>query len=123
MTLAIAVLGLLVLALGALGVARPRSLMTLVERPWRSRAGLYVAVAFRAVVGVLLLAAASGTRFPWIVGAIGVLSVAAAVTLPVLGYERLRKQVDWWMARPDGFVRGWSVAACLFGAFLVLAAV
>jgi hypothetical protein len=122
MRVAVALLGLFVLGLGVLGVARPGALIGLVERPWRSHTGLYLAVAFRGALGVLLLAAASSTRFPWAIGALGVLALAAAVSLPLLGYERLRKLVDWWLARPAGFVRAWSLAACAFGAFLVWAA-
>jgi hypothetical protein len=121
MTLAVAAFGVFVLALGALGVARPTALIGLVERPWRSRAGLVLAVAFRAALGVLLIAAASSTRFPWLIGSLGVLSLAAAVSAPFLGYERLRRFVEWWMARPAGFVRAWSLAACVFGAFLIYA--
>jgi hypothetical protein len=122
MRLSIAALGLLVFILGALGVSRPSTLIGLVERPWRSPAGLYLAVALRAALGVLLLAAASSTRFPWAVGALGVLSLTAAVSLPFLGYERLRSFVEWWVARPGGFVRAWSLVACAFGAFLIYAA-
>ena len=122
MRVAVALLGLFVLALGALGAARPATLIAWVERPWRSRKGLYLAVAFRAALGILLLAAASSTRFPWAIGALGVLSLAAAVSLPLLGYERLHRFVAWWMDRPEGFIRGWSLAACLFGAFLAWAA-
>jgi hypothetical protein len=122
MRIAIAAVGLLVLALGAVGVSRPAALVGLVERPWRSRAGLYLAVAFRAALGVLLIAAASSTRFPWVIGGLGVLSLVAAVSLPFLGYERLRRFVEWWVARPGGFVRGWSIVACAFGAFLIYAA-
>jgi hypothetical protein len=119
---AVAALGLLVFALGALGVARPRGLLQLVERPWRSRAGLYLAVAFRAVLGVALIAAASSTRYPWAIGAIGVLALVAAVAIPLLGYERCRRFVEWWLARSGGFVRATALAACAFGAFLVYAA-
>ena len=115
--------GLVILILGVLGVVRPRSLMNFVERPWRSRSGLNLAVILRLVYGVFLLAAASSTRFPWIIGALGVLSLIAAVSLLFLGYERSRKFVEWWMARPDGFVRGWSLVAGVFGAFLIYAAV
>jgi hypothetical protein len=122
MTVAIASLGLLVLVLGVLGVARPAALIGLVERPWRSHAGLYIAVVFRAALGVLLIAGASSTRFPWVIGGLGVLSLVAAVTIPLLGYERLRKFVEWWVARPGSFVRGWSLVACVFGAFLIYAA-
>jgi hypothetical protein len=122
MRVAIAAFGLFVLALGVLGVARPAALIGLVERPWRSRAGFHVAVGLRAVLGVLLLAAASSTRFPRVIGALGVLSLIAAVSIPLLGYERLRRFVEWWVARPADFVRAWSLLACAFGSFLIYAA-
>jgi hypothetical protein len=123
MSIAVAAVGLIIFMLGVLGVARPRTLIGLVDRPWRSRGGLYLAVAIRIALGVLLLAAASSTRFPWTVGALGIVSLAAAVSIPLLGYERLRKFVEWWLVRGDGFVRAWSLVACLFGAFLIYAVV
>jgi hypothetical protein len=123
MGIAIAAIGLLVLVLGVLGVARPPALIGLVDRPWRTRAGLYLAMAFRAALGVLLVAAASSTRFPWAIGVLGVLSLVTAASIPFLGYERLRKFVEWWAARPKGFVRAWSLVACAFGAFLIYAAI
>lgn len=122
MRVALAAVGLLILALGMLGVVRPAALMGLIERPWRSRVGLYLAVAFRAVLGVFLVAAASSSRFPWLIGGLGVLALLAAIAFPLLGYARMRRFVDWWMARPAGFVRGWALAACAFGALLVYAA-
>lgn len=122
MRLALAAVGLLVFALGAFGVARPSALIGLVERPWRSPAGLYLAVGVRAALGVLLIAAAASSRFPWLIGGIGVVALIAAVAFPLLGYERMRRFVEWWMARPAGFVRGWALVACAFGALLVYAA-
>ena len=122
MTLAIATVGLLILALGVVGLARPASLMSLVERPWTSRTGFYVAIAVRAAFGILLVAAASSTRFPWAIGALGVLSLIAAVLIPVLGYDRIRRFVAWWVARPTGVVRIWACGACAFGGFLIYAA-
>jgi hypothetical protein len=121
MRAAVAAVGLFILVLGVLGVARPATLVGLVERPWRSHAGLYLAVGFRAALGILLLAGASSTRFPWVIGVLGVLSLVAAVSIPLLGYELLRKFVEWWVARPAGFVRTWSLVACAFGAFLLYA--
>lgn len=122
MTVAVAGLGLLIFAAGALGLARPTALMALVERPWRTRAGLVLAVVVRVVVGVVLLTAASSTRFPWWIGGLGALSLVAGALLPLLGYQQLRRFIDWWQAQPDGFVRAWSLVACGFGAFLVYAA-
>lgn len=121
MRAAIAVIGLLILALGVLGVARPRMLIGLVGRVWATRVGLVAALAIRAAFGILLIAAATSTRFPWTIAVIGMVSLLAAVSLPLLGYERLRKFVAWWAARPNGFVRAWSLLACVFGAFLIYA--
>lgn len=123
MTVAVAVFGLLIFGVGMLGLVQPLALISLVERPWRSHTGLYLAITFRAVLGVLLVAAASETRFPWILRALGVLSLITAVLIPVLGYARLRSFVDWWSARPEGFIRAWCFVACAFGGFLIYAAV
>lgn len=122
MRIALVAIALVIFLLGALGVVWPRALMSMVDRPWRSSAGLYVAVAIRGVFGVLLVVAADGTRFPWTVRVLGIVSLVAAVSLPLLGYERVRKFITWWLARPDAFVRAWSVVACAFGAFLAYAA-
>ena len=42
----------------------------------------------------------------------------AAVVLPLLGRERLRPMIDWWISRPGGFIRAWSLVAVAFGVFL-----
>lgn len=123
MNVAIAAFGLFVFAMGLLGVIQPTGLMSIVERPWQTPLGLYMAVIFRLALGLLLLAGASQTRFPWVVGSLGVVSLMAAVAIPLIGYERLRRFVAWWLERPPGFIRGWAIAACLFGAFLIYAAV
>jgi hypothetical protein len=122
MSAAVAAFGWLVAGLGVLGVVRPAALMGLVERPWRSPAGLYLAFAIRAALGVLLVAAASSTRFPRIIGALGLVSLAAAALIPALGHARMRRFVEWWAARPAGLLRALSAGACAFGAFLVYAA-
>ncbi len=123
MTIAIATIGLLVFALGVVGLVQPASLLGLVERPWRSRAGLYGAIAFRAAFGILLVTAASGTHFPRTLGALGLLSLVSAALIPLLGFDRMRRFIDWWLARPPGGVRIWSCVACAFGGFLVYAVV
>jgi hypothetical protein len=123
MTFAIAAVGILIAALGLLGLIRPSSLIDVLGRTWRSRTGLYVAIAFRAGLGALLIAAADLTRFPRVMTVLGVLSLATAVSLPVLGYERLNRFVQWWSARSPGFIRGWSAVACASGLFLIYAVI
>jgi len=119
---AVVAYGVLLLSLSVLGVVRPAFLIGLVERLWRSRAGLYLAVLIRIAVGVLLLAAASSTRFPGIVKVLGVLALVAAVSRLLVGHERYHKLIDWWAARGAGFTRAWSLIGALFSAFLIYVA-
>ena len=122
-TAAVTAFGLFVFILGVVGIGRPASLIAFVERPWRTRAGLYVAIVIRTILGFLLVAAASSTRFPWAIGGLGALSLIGAVAIAVLGFDRMRSFIAWWVARPPAFVQAWSFAACAFGAFLIYAAV
>jgi predicted membrane channel-forming protein YqfA (hemolysin III family) len=122
MTTVVAMFGLVIFALGVIGIVQPDSLMRLVERPWRTSAGLYLAMGLRAVLGLLLIAAAASTRFPTAIAALGVLSLVSAGLIPVLGLARIRRFVDWWLARPPAVIRLWSGVACAFGGFLVYAA-
>ena len=122
MRVALVAYGLLLLVVGVLGVVRPAALIGFVERLWRSPVGLYLAVLVRAAIGVLLLGAASSTRFPGIIQALGILALVAAVPRLIVGYGRWRTLIEWWAAR-RGFVRGWSLVPVLFGAFLIYAAV
>jgi hypothetical protein len=123
MTVIVAAVGLFVLVLGVLGLVQPATLIRLVERPWRSQAGLTLAILFRAALGILLVATASTTRFPLAIGLLGILSLLTAVAIPFLGYHRLRRFVGWWAARPPAFISAWSAVACASGAFLIYAAV
>ncbi len=123
MSIIVAAFGVFVLGLGLLGMIRPMGLMAVVDRPWRTPAGLYMAMVFRLALGVIFLAGASGTRFPRIIGGIGILSVLSAFAIPFIGYPRARRFIDWWLNQTPGFIRAWSGVACAFGAFLICAAV
>ena len=68
-----------------------------------------------------LIRAASGSRFPDALGVLGVISILAALVASALGFDRLRAFVQWWAARPAGFIRAWALVAVAFGVFLVYA--
>jgi hypothetical protein len=105
------------------GFVRPTGLVRFVEKIWQSPAGFRLAVAVRLVLGVVLVVAAPDCRFPQVVRILGILSIVAGAAAAALGHERLRSFVQWWVGRPPGFVRGWSLVAAAFGCFLVYAAV
>ena len=121
MSVIVSLFGLVIAALGILGVIRPGSLIHFVSAAWQTRAGLYLAITLRLVLGVALIGAASGSRFPDALGILGLISIVAALVASSVGFERLRTFVRWWAARPSGFVRAWALVAAGFGVFLVYA--
>jgi len=118
MTWVVALFGIVITLLGILGLVRPGSLIRLVQQPWQSQRGLYLSIGIRLVFGIVLLLAASQSRFPEAFSILGIISLAAAAVAPFLGFARLQRFVQWWANRSSGFVRGWSLVAAAFGGFL-----
>jgi hypothetical protein len=114
--------GALVCALGLLGLLRPAALLRGVEHAWRHPIGPHFAFAWRATLGVALLAGAESLRFPRALAALGVFSLAAAFGVVALGRARMLDLAAWWRARPSRDVRAAALLACGFGALLVWSA-
>ncbi len=120
MAVIVTVLGVLIAAIGLMGVLSPRSLMALVQRR-RGPARFWFAVSIRLVLGVAFLAVAPDCRAPMVVRAVGVVWIAAALGLVVLGTSRLDKFIEWWLGRSLTYVRLWASGAIAFGALLIYA--
>ncbi len=122
MSLLVALFGALIAAFAATGVASPATLLRAVSSLWSDGRGMWIAVVMRLVLGALLIVAAPDCRFPETVRVLGIIAIAAAVVLPLIGTERMNTLVAWWTARPSSFIRAWSLLGVAFGAFLVYAA-
>ena len=113
-------LGVMIVAMGLAALMAPGTLKRLLRH--LTEAGrFYIVAVLRFVIGVLFLLAAGSTRLPIFVTAVGVLSIAAGLLMPVLGAARLKAIVDWWLARGDIVLRLWGLVACAFGLLLVWA--
>jgi hypothetical protein len=77
------------------------------------------AIGIRMVIGVLLIRYAGESKYPAIIEIIGWLSIAAAVTLSVIGRRRFLNLMSWAFSllKPYGRVGGFFATA--FGGFLV----
>ena len=118
MAVIVTVLGVLIAAIGLMGVMIPRILIALVQH-WRGPVRFWFAVSIRLVLGVVFLAVAPDCRAPIVIRAIGVVSVAAALGMIVLGTARLDRFIEWWLGRPLPYVRLWASGAIAFGALLI----
>jgi hypothetical protein len=117
----VALIAVLLMGISALGVVAPERLVAGVVG-WPPESRLYVAVGTRLVLGVVFLTGASKCRLPAVIYGVGILSLAAALLLVLLGEPRLDALIRWWSEQPALAIRAWCVVGALVGALLVYAA-
>jgi hypothetical protein len=120
MTLFVTLLGALFLVISLAIFIWPgsgrRSLQNLV-----TRRAMPVLSIVRIGFGMACVLAAPSTRLPGFVWALGLLLIVSGISLPVIGFERLRRWTDWWLEKPDRDYRVWSLLGILLGALLIWA--
>src|SRR6266851_9376068 len=87
-----------VAAMGLLAIFFP-SRADDMARLFADKTGLWVATAIRAVLGLGLFASAADSKAPGILRILGGLILIVAIATPLLGLDRHRRMIDWWLAR------------------------
>lgn len=85
-----------------------------------------MAVGVRLVMGAVFILAAHDTRYPWAVRVFGIIALAAAAGLGVMGPQRLERMVQWWLGLLEDravLLRAGMACAVLLGAFFVYAGI
>jgi uncharacterized membrane protein len=111
-------LGLLIVAIGVLGVATPSVLLEF-GRSLQTTNALYIVAGVRVIFGAVLLWVAPASRTPKILRVLGVLIIVAGLFTPFFGVERSRAMFDWWSTQGPLFTRVWAIVAVVFGLFIV----
>ncbi len=119
LTWVVALFGIGIILLGVLGLVRPGNLIRVVLDAWQSRKGFYFSIGIRVVFGIVLLLAASQSRFPEVFRVLGIISLVAAMAAPFFGFHRLQRFVQKWSKRSPGRIRDWSVMVFALGVFLL----
>ncbi len=109
--------------LGAVGVVYPEVLVGLVRVFLETPTGLYAAAGIRIVSGVALFFAAPTSRAPRTLRVLGAIAIVAGLSMPVVGVEGFRSQVEWFLALGPGFLRTYAVFVLGFSALLAYALV
>jgi len=114
------VLGLVIAAIGAVGLVAPTVLLDL-GRSLQTDNALYIVAALRIMFGAILFLVASVSRTPRVLRVLGAFIIIAGVFSPFFGVERSRAMFDWWSARGSLFTRAWAMVAVAFGLFITYA--
>lgn len=118
MVLVLQIFGAFIALMGLMGLFAPAKLVGVVAALFDGMAGLWIAAGMRLVIGILMVLTASQSRFPFAFWLIGLIAIVAAVVGLLMGKDRVRKFVMWWVEKPAAFTRLWSIIAIVFGVFI-----
>jgi hypothetical protein len=105
-------------AMGVLMIVSPARANDL-TRLFADKIGLWVATAIRAILGLGLLAAAGDSKAPALLRILGGLILIVAIAMPLLGLDRHRRMIDWWLARDRKIQIICGAAAFILGLVLI----
>ena len=88
-------------------------------RLFADQIGLWVATGIRAVLGLGLLAAAGDSKTPALLRILGGLIFIVAIAMPLLGLDRHRRMIDWWLARDRKIQIVCGAASLVLGVVLI----
>jgi uncharacterized membrane protein len=107
-------------AMGVLVIVSPARSNDL-TRLFADKTGLWVATGIRAVLGLGLLAAAEDSKAPMLLRILGLIILIVAIAMPLLGLDRHRRMIDWWLARDRKIQIICGAASVVLGVVLIYA--
>jgi hypothetical protein len=113
--------GVLVALAGLAALLTPEGLKRTFRGVMSSDSWLAVASIGRIVFGTVFWLVAPSTRGPVLVRIVGAAMVAAGLSIPLAGRRRLAPFVDWWIERPNAWIRTIAPLAVLLGILVALA--
>ena len=88
-------------------------------RLFADKTGMWIATGIRAVLALGLLASASESKTPMLLRILGLIILIVAIVVPILGLDRHRRMIDWWLARDRRIQIICGAASFVFGVILI----
>ena len=114
------VIGLCIMAVGAVGILAPSGLVW-IARHSITPVDLYVIAVVRISFGVLLLSVASVSRAPQTLRVVAFIPLVAGIATPFVGVECAPVIIEWWAQQGSGVVRVTAVLVLALGGFFAYA--
>jgi len=119
MRIAALLVALFTIVVGMVGIVSPDTLMTL-RRLYYTPGGLYAAGAVRVAMGLVLILAASSSRWPKTLRALGAVVCLQGLAPNLIGLERARAILEW-EAMHTALLRAGAVVALVTSSFVAFA--
>ena len=117
------VIGLLIAAIGAVGIIAPSGLVWIAGHFITSGA-FYVIATVRVAFGLVLISVASVSRAPKTLRVLGYLILIAGITTALMGLvaiERAHAIIEWWLRQGSAVVRLTGIPSMALGGFVAYA--
>ena len=118
MAIGLTIFSVIIVLLSMYGVLQPVNL-TLFVRGFMAGSGLWVAVAARVIIAILLWFSAPLSLTPTTFQALAILMLISAFVLPMVGTQRILKLMQWVESWPQLAIRLWCLLGVAFGGFLL----
>ena len=122
MVLFVKAVGILMLCLGVLVMARPAVFKEKILPFWLVGKRVYIAAVIRLVFGVLFIWAAHLCAFPNIILALGVILLLSGIVIFLGKPEKWLDLIRWWQTQTDTRVRLLSLLPITFGILIIYSA-
>ena len=121
MKIAALLVALITIAVGMAGIVATDSAIALRRLYFATPGRFYAAGAVRIAMGLVLILAASGSRWPRILRAFGALMCLQAIAANLFGIERARAIMEWETMQGTALLRAGAVVALACGVFVAFA--
>ncbi len=119
MSTIILIFALFVLFAAVVILTSPSTVTQFLQKHHASKTIFGSAVAVRLVVGLVLVAEASQSRFPLTLEVLGWVFILAAIFLLAMRHHNFVRLIKWVLEKFDPYARIGGVIAALFGVFLL----
>ena len=121
MNIVIKIVGIVIVFAAVMYLLKPDIMKKLMEF-FKQGKRIYLIGLIRFALAVILLLGAGQCRFAWVIILLGILFIISGLLIFILGTERVKSILDWYLKQPLTILRLLALIALAIGAVIIYAA-
>ena len=118
MLVLIRLLAIVMVVIGVIFLLNPKSLKSYAAF-WKLGKRLYVGAVINILFAIIFLSSAAQCRISGVILVMGIMSLIKGIYLFILGPEKMKAKLDWWIQKPPGAARIMAIIVIAMGALLI----